>query len=147
MERRTEPDTRTSNNRITEGSAEVTCIVGIAEGGNVFIGGDSAGVAGYSLKTRADTKVFTKPGGWVFGFTSSFRMGQLLHHVFEPPAHDTGTDLEQYLVGPWVDALRQCLKDGGYASKDSEVERGGTFLFGVNGRLFRVESDYQVAET
>ena len=36
----------------------MTCIVGLVEKGNVYIGGDSAGVGGYSLTVRADRKVF-----------------------------------------------------------------------------------------
>lgn len=38
----------------------MTCIVGVAEGGKVWIGGDSAGVdsGNYSLTVRADRKVF-----------------------------------------------------------------------------------------
>ena len=36
----------------------MTCIVGIADGAKVWIGGDSAGVAGWSLTVRADEKVF-----------------------------------------------------------------------------------------
>lgn len=38
-------------------------------------------------------------------------------------------------------------KRGGYAAKEHEQESGGTFLVGVNSRLFVVEDDYQVGET
>jgi hypothetical protein len=47
----------------------------------------------------------------------------------------------------FVDAVRKVLKDGGFAKKDSEQEEGGVFLIGVSGRLFRLESDYQVGWT
>jgi hypothetical protein len=36
----------------------MTCIVGLVDKGDVYIGGDSAGVAGLSLSIRADEKVF-----------------------------------------------------------------------------------------
>ena len=36
----------------------MTCIVGYRDDNNVYIAGDSAGVAGYSLQIRADEKVF-----------------------------------------------------------------------------------------
>jgi ATP-dependent protease HslVU (ClpYQ) peptidase subunit len=39
------------------------------------------------------------------------------------------------------------LKKGGFAKKESEVETGGVFLVGYAGRLFKIEGDYQVAET
>jgi ATP-dependent protease HslVU (ClpYQ) peptidase subunit len=46
----------------------------------------------------------------------------------------------------FIDAVRSCLKEGGWARKDDEREEGGTFLVGVAGRLFTVHEDYQVAE-
>ena len=36
----------------------MTCIVGLIDGSNVYIGADSAGVAGYGLTIMADEKVF-----------------------------------------------------------------------------------------
>lgn len=124
----------------------MTCIVGVTDGKTVTIGGDSAGVAGYDLTVRADAKVWAD-NGWVFGFTSSFRMGQLLRYGFTPPAMTEGQDLDEYMVTSFVGAVRQTLKDGGYASVDSNVERGGTFLVGTRGRLFLIDSDYQVGES
>jgi hypothetical protein len=50
------------------------------------------------------------------------------------------------MVTTWTDALRTCLRDGGWARKDSEQEQGGTFLVGVSGRLFVVGGDYQIGE-
>jgi hypothetical protein len=55
----------------------MTCIVGLRQGGKVFIGGDSAGISGWDVTVRADPKVFLS-GPYAMGFTSSFRLGQLL---------------------------------------------------------------------
>lgn len=123
----------------------MTCIVGIASGGTVWIGGDSAGVSGLDLAVRSDPKVFINHG-FVFGFTSSFRMGQLLAHAFKPPHRDPEKDLYGYMVTDFINAVRDCLKSGGYAENHSEAEKGGHFLVGHAGRLFSVESDYQVGE-
>lgn len=123
----------------------MTCIVGVADGGHVYIAGDSAGVSGWDLTVRADQKVWAS-GAWAFGFTSSFRMGQLLRYRFTPPPRDEGESLDGYLVGPFVDALRTCLKDGGFAKVESGREEGGVFLVGHEGRLFVVEGDFQVGE-
>ena len=123
----------------------MTCIVGLAEGGRVYIGGDSAGTDGDAMTIRADRKVF-RNGEFIMGFTTSFRMGQLLHHVFTPPKRHPETDVEKFMVGDFINAVRQCLKDGGYAEKHNEAERGGAFLVGYAGRLFRIDSDYQVGE-
>ncbi|MFD4258203.1 hypothetical protein ACFWR9_11370 [Streptomyces sp. NPDC058534] len=122
----------------------MTAIVGLVHEGTVFIGGDSAGVSGYSLTVRADQKVFTT-GPYVMGFTTSFRMGQLLRYAFAPPAPD-GEQLEKFMATTFIDAVRETLKAGGWLRKDSEQEEGGTFLVGVAGRLFIVRDDFQVGE-
>ncbi|WP_019058154.1 hypothetical protein [Streptomyces prunicolor] len=46
----------------------------------------------------------------------------------------------------FINAVRACLKDGGWARKDSEQEQAGVFLVGVHGRLFEIHDDYQVGE-
>ncbi|WP_305784202.1 hypothetical protein [Symbioplanes lichenis] len=121
----------------------MTAIVGVEQGGRVFIGGDSAGVSGYSLTVRADEKVFRKDK-YLFGFTTSFRMGQLLRYSLTLPK--PAGDLEAFMSTVFVDALRECLKTGGWARKENDREEGGTFLVGVKGRLFTVHDDYQVAQ-
>ncbi|MEV6791284.1 hypothetical protein AB0M87_04625 [Streptomyces sp. NPDC051320] len=121
----------------------MTAIVGLAQDGRVYLGGDSAGVAGYSLTVRTDAKVFTN-GLYAMGFTTSFRMGQLLRYAFQPPRPKG--DLSRFMVTTFVDALRTCLKDGGWAKKNADQEEAGTFLVGVHGQLFTIHDDYQVAE-
>lgn len=123
----------------------MTCIVGLKHAGKVLIGGDSAGVGGLDLSLRADQKVWAKDD-YVFGFTTSFRMGQLLRYSLRPPKRFPDADLMQFMVTDFVDAVRTCLKNGGFATKKEEGEIGGTFLVGTGGRLFRIDSDYQVGE-
>lgn len=123
----------------------MTCIVGVKHKGGVVIGGDSAGVSGLDLVVRSDRKVFVK-GDYVMGFTTSFRMGQLLHHALTVPVCYDGMDLEHFMVTSFVNAVRDCLKSGGFASKDKEEEQGGCFVVGYKGRLFTIEGDYQVGE-
>ncbi|MFD5111451.1 hypothetical protein ACFWNG_03900 [Streptomyces sp. NPDC058391] len=121
----------------------MTVIAGLVHKRRVHLAGDSAGVGGYSLTIRTDPKVFVS-GPYAMGFTGSFRMGQLLHHSLSAP-HPTG-DLHRFMCTTFVDAIRTCLKDGGWAKKDSEQEEAGTFLVGCLGRLFVVHSDYQIGE-
>jgi hypothetical protein len=112
------------------------------------MGADSAGVNvdSFSLVPRADMKVFVK-GPFVMGFTTSFRMGQLLHWKFEVPPRVEGVSDEEYMTTSFVDAVRQCLKDGGFAEKENDAERGGTFLVGYRGAIWQVEGDYQVGRS
>jgi ATP-dependent protease HslVU (ClpYQ) peptidase subunit len=122
----------------------MTAIVGLVHSGSVYIGGDSAGVSGMSLTVRADAKVFRK-NRYLFGFTTSFRMGQLIRYSMKLPK-PTG-NLDAFMSTAFIDALRDCLKTGGWASKENDREEGGTFLVGVKGRLFAVYDDYQVAKS
>lgn len=131
----------------------MTCIVGLETGSGVIIGGDSAGVAGLDLDVRADTKVFTR--GWMaFGFTSSFRMGQLLRYApcdvldkSVPSTLLTDDEIDAWMATTFVDAVRETLKAGGFAKAVNEEESGGTFLVGVAGRLYEVCDDYQIARS
>ena len=119
----------------------MTAIVGLVQDGSVFIGGDSAGVSGLNLAVRADTKVFRKDR-YLFGFTTSFRMGQLIRYSLRLPKPKG--DIDKFMATRFIDALRDCLKTGGWAKKENDREEGGTFLVGVGGQLFAVYDDYQV---
>lgn len=125
----------------------MTCIAGIETPDGVIIGGDSAGLAGWVRTHRADPKVFLS-GDYVIGFTTSFRMGQIIRFADLPkPLDRTGENLERFMVTDFVNGVRQVLKDGGFAKKDSEREEGGQFLVGVNGNLFEIDPDYQVGRS
>jgi len=125
----------------------MTCIVAWAENNKICIGGDSAGVAGYDMQIRADEKVF-KNGEMIFGFTSSFRMGQLLRFSLTLPKKKENQDDYDYMCTDFINSVRECFKNGGYLQKYTDGdEKGGTFLVAYKNRLFKVENDFQVGET
>lgn len=125
----------------------MTCIVGLEHEGKVYIGGDSAGVSGYSRDIRADEKVFIN-GHFIMGFTTSFRMGQILRYSFSPPSRGTEEENDmRYLVRDFTKAVRDSFKENGFTPKDSDggsSDVGGTFLLGYKGKLYTIESDFQV---
>ena len=121
----------------------MTCIVGIIDKKNVYIGGDSAAISSDDLtcNIREDEKVFKK-GDFIFGFSSSFRMGQILRYKFKPPIQPAKMDDFEYMVTKFIDELRKCFGESDY----SEFKEGdGDFLVGYKGKLYEVRSDYQVA--
>jgi len=128
----------------------MTCIAAIKTGKSIWIGGDSAGVAGYSIVTRSDKKVYVKadPSGnnFGFGFTSSFRMGQLIQYHLHIPTIPKNIDLHEYMATDFIESIRSCLKEGGFTQIENNQESGGTFIVGVKGRLFTIDSDFQVGE-
>lgn len=147
----------------------MTCIIGLIQDGKAYLGGDSAGVDGCRVSIRKDRKVFSKEvvvlevirrgrsdelhplstDEMLVGFTSSFRMGQLLAHRFNPPEHKCVKDVVNtytYMVTEFIEGVRECLKDGGFAHVKDGEESGGTFVVAYQGRLFVVEDDFQVEE-
>ncbi len=127
----------------------MTCIVGVETKDGVWIGGDSATVAGWTLRITGRPKVY-RVGEFVIGTSGSIRVSGLLRHAFAPPAvPDDPEALEHYLVTEFVPALRKTFGDGGVEEKDKEVVgmHESSFLVAVRGRLFKVGSDYQVNHT
>lgn len=122
----------------------MTCIVGLVDNGEVYMGGDSAGVAGLSITIRNDEKVFTN-GPFIIGFTSSFRMGQLLRFKFAPPKQTNDISDYEFMVTDFIDAVRKCFAMNGFGNlQDRSHNVGGSFLVGYNGVLYSVDSDFQV---
>lgn len=122
----------------------MTCIAAIAEKGKVYIGADSAGVADWDMNIRADEKVF-KNGECLFGFTSSFRMGQLLRYKFKIPDKPQNMTDKVFINTLFIDEIRKCLKDGGYMKITDNREKGGEFIVGYNGNIYQIQNDFQIA--
>ena len=123
----------------------MTCIIGLVYGDNVYIGGDSAAVAGFEVRRTKQPKVF-RLGEMAIGYTTSFRMGQLLQYnvCMEQPAD--GQDLMEYMVHDFVELVRNCFKEHGFTKVENNQESSGTFLVGFRGRLFSIEDEFQVCE-
>ena len=120
----------------------MTCIVGLEHEGKVYIGADSASVGGWEVKATRLRKVFQR-SRFLIGYTGSFRMGQLLQHQLTVTPQNGESD-EEYMVCKFVEAVRTCLKDGGFAKVENNVDEGGQFIIGFNGQLYLVDDDFQV---
>lgn len=124
----------------------MTCIVGVVDDGRVYLGGDAAATgSAFDSATVTAPKVF-EHNWYVIGYTSSFRMGQLIEHALSVPKPPKKADLHAFMCVTFVDTLRDCLKEGGWATRDKEQEEGGQILVGVAGRLFTIQDDYAVLE-
>lgn len=123
----------------------MTAIVGFVDKDGVYIGGDSAAVSedDLSYNIRTDEKVFIK-GEFIFGYSTSFRMGQLIRYKLKIPAHPKGMDSMQYMVTLFIDAVKRCFEDNDY--NDMMSEDGGCFMVGYKSKLYTILSDYQVAQ-
>lgn len=128
----------------------MTCVVAYKHESGIYMGADSAGTAINWLSVpRFDPKIYRVSNGedhFLFGFTTSFRMGQILGRRFVPPTRGS-TAIENYMVVDFIDALRECMKAAGFAKKEHEQETSGTFLVAYCGRIFVVEDNYSVGES
>ena len=126
----------------------MTCVISLIHDGEVYMGSDSAGTNSWlSQQTRSDPKIYrlkNPMANYLIGFTSSFRMGQVLGLDFEPPLFRPNQELFSYMVTDFIGAVRKKLKDSGFTKIDNNVEEGGCFLVGVQGGVFQVEEDFQV---
>jgi hypothetical protein len=122
----------------------MTCIVGLVHDGKVWMGGDRAAVMDDHYTSICDQpKVFHKDG-MVMGYTSSFRMGQLLQYKLHAPELKVDQLLDEYMVVDFAEAVRQCLKDGGYTKISDNREQVGCFLVGFKGHLYTFDDDHGV---
>lgn len=122
----------------------MTCIVGIATDGKVYIGGDS--YAGREADYRRITnlrKVF-KIGEFLIGYAGSFRMGQILQYHLEVRQQQDGETDDRFMVVAFAEAVRTVFKDKGFTWLESGRESGGQFLVGYRGKLYDMDSDFQV---
>jgi len=124
----------------------MTCIVGLVDKGTVFMGGDSCGSDGWGSEVFAGPKVF-KVGPFLVGYTTAFRMGQVLEHSLTLwRKWDKADEIGLYMRTGFIDSVRSAFKLAGWSREKDSQEFGGQFLVGVNGRLFEVHDDYSVLE-
>jgi len=120
----------------------MTCIVGIQTGNKAVICGDSFGGSDYIKHVIAKPKVF-EANGIVMGYTSSFRMGQLLEYATNFDVSKI-KDVDRFIHTEFIDHIREIFKDNGYSKVESNVEEGGSFLVAINGELYEIQEDYAV---
>jgi hypothetical protein len=123
----------------------MTCIVGIEHEGGALLAADSMTSDHYSADVSTVSKLF-RVGEYVFGFTSSWRMGDLLrYHLVLPPV--PSRQLHRHVAARVIPIVRSCFKDGGFSTTKEGAENGGSFLIAVRGHVYRVSDDYQVARS
>lgn len=128
----------------------MTCIAGLEHGGIVTIGSDSQGSSGTKQTEYDHSKLFeieieNSEDKLIGGFTTSFRMGQLL--TYSVPSIDAPTECElvhSWLITTVVPTIRNVFSDHDFEQDDNGKAKGGMFLLGYQDKLFVVQSDYSV---
>lgn len=133
----------------------MTCIVALAVGNKVYLGGDSAASDEKTglIIHRTDPKVF-KVGQYGIAFCDSFRMGQILQYNWTPPKYTPNAgfkNLDKFMRTKFVESVKEAFQEHGYGRFGSNTEdgdEGGIFIISVagTGRIFTMDVDYHIAE-
>ncbi len=123
----------------------MTVIVGVVDGTQVWIGGDSHGAAGCQRYPRTDLerKVFRR-GEMLFGVTGASRAIQLFQHVLDIPEHPDGVEPFVYLVTLLMPAIRHAIQEHD-GLKINDSSDGWQFLLGYRGGLYDICHDLSVS--
>jgi ATP-dependent protease HslVU (ClpYQ) peptidase subunit len=128
----------------------LTIVIGYRFENRLFMGADSLGSDGHHHAVRTDPKIY-RNGKLLIGFTTSYRMGQLLCFSVKIPPLDRSGDDFAWMIRRFIPAVRKTFIANGFESKRVGGEAyAGSFLVAFRNRgearLYEVDSDYQVAE-
>lgn len=118
----------------------MTCIVGIIKNNKVYLAGDSASSFDHMSDSINVKKVFHNVynNDFIFGYTSSFRLGALLQYKFIPPENNWGWDFQRYIATDFINSLKECITEDNYDVR----ENGLKFLLGFKNNLIEIQNDY-----
>src|ERR1051326_5241874 len=102
----------------------MTCVVGLIHEDVTYIGSDSLGSNTYNKTVRKDKKVFHSKdtNKMIMGFTSSFRMGQILMYakglvdLRDEHTHDFD---HEYFVTRFIPNLIEKFENNGYGKNQA----------------------------
>ena len=122
----------------------MTCIVGLVNNLGVWIGADSASIDSYwTVSNRKDKKIFQN-SKFLIGYTTSFRMGQLLYCANLNIEHPPKMNNFMFMVSKFIPVVKKSLQDGDWEKKQDNRAEGGEFLVGYKGELYQIDTDFQV---
>jgi ATP-dependent protease HslVU (ClpYQ) peptidase subunit len=125
----------------------MTCIIGMAQDGKVFLGGDSAAstMDGFSSTVRIPKVYLTDE--YLIGYAGSFRMGKFIQYSVEfpkPPSWAKGSEkLDEFINGYLVPHLRRCVKESDLEQAEKEDFE---FIIGIRGHIFELDENWAAYE-
>jgi len=108
----------------------------------LYLAGDKCGSNGFVKDNYVKPKIF-KRDDYAFGYTSSFRMGQLLEHSKISKDLPSWKE-EENVYTSFVDWAKTAMKDGGYLQEKNGEITGGNFIFFNGKSLYEVQSDFSI---
>ncbi len=124
----------------------MTCIIGFCNGTSVYMVGDKSinDVDEYTMTLSESEKVFKK-SNMLIGYTGCFKLGQVLEFKWIPPNKNKSMKLEEYLHNVIIPSMKKTLKEN-HLLTDKDNLKEGMLLLGIEGRLFKIQSNFSVLE-
>lgn len=120
----------------------MTCIVAIGKNGVSWLGGDSAATSGdLSKRIIGESKVFLKKN-IAFGIAGSPKILNALMNTENFNMMPKVSDLDTLVHNHVIPLVKKSLDEFDCLTSDGMFE--GAILFGTKGKVFRVESNFQV---
>lgn len=117
----------------------MTVLVGITNGESIYIGADRGATDDQTIISLTRPKIVIKDG-WIFAYSGSLGVGQLLEFVDLPAPKD---DIYRLVRLDIVSNLKNMIDEYAREDEESNVD----FLIGSQGRLFEFcTSDWSVTE-
>ena len=117
----------------------MTCIVAIeTSDNNVILAGDYLGSDNFTKAVFTQSKIFNH-SGMMFGYTSSFRFGQILECILDdntiyPPCNPDST--YEWLIRTFIPKLKSTLK--------TEESPCGEAIIVINSQVWQLQGDFSV---
>lgn len=112
--------------------------LGAAENGKVCIGADTLGIyENGEFTERKDKKIFKVDDRFLIAYTGSFRNGQKIKYMFNPPTQDEEINDHAYLCTSFIKNLKKLLAD--------EYQEEWSIIVGYRGNIYTIQSDFQVS--
>lgn len=130
----------------------MTCIVGYIDKEKIYMGCDSAGTSWCTQRELAKPKVMIKNSdniNFIIGVCGSIRLLNIIEYRFViPEFRYEKSNIDTYINTTFIDSLKQCLLANGNCQSTDSVQSmpDGSFLVGINGRLFEIQSNFAVVE-
>lgn len=129
----------------------MTCCIGYKTEKFLYFIADTAGTdEDHVQEIRKDPKVFTRDN-ILFGTAGSFRMRDVLMYNLKIPTltKSDKSNIDFYVKKKLISAIRNIFIEEGVCIKTDESDQTcpGDILIGIQNKIYKIESDFQVGET
>jgi 20S proteasome alpha/beta subunit len=123
----------------------MTCIVAIASGGKVYIGGDRGHSDSSTIVSSTRPKIF-ECGPYLIGYAGNSGIGQAVVYNFEFPPLGKTHNIDRHMLQVFIPKLRSFITDNNIKLPDDDDNNAG-FIVGVKGRVYEIDlTDFQCIE-